>query len=378
MSSDPSPSPSTVTVALGARSYPIHIGPGLLSRLGKRAEPLVRGKRVLLLTDSTVASLHLDVAKASLAPLCTLATHVVSAGESAKDWTTLADVIDAMAAHRMERGSLLVALGGGVVGDLGGFAASIYQRGMAFIQVPTTLLAQVDSAVGGKTAINIPQGKNLVGSFHQPSLVLSDLDVLGTLPRRELLAGYAEMVKYGVIDDPGFFDWLEAHGAGILTGDQAGLAHAVATSCRAKARIVAADEREAGQRALLNLGHTFGHALEATTGFGATLLHGEAVALGMVLAMDLSVDLGLCPSADRNRLVQHLRNVGMMATLADAGLAGLDTDRLMDAMAGDKKVEDGKLTLILARGIGQAFVAKAMDPAAVRATWARHLRGEAA
>jgi 3-dehydroquinate synthase len=273
-------------------------------------------------------------------------------------------VLAAVLERRPERGSMLLALGGGVVGDLTGLAASLLLRGVDFIQAPTTLLAQVDSAVGGKTGINTKYGKNLVGTFHQPRLVLADLDALATLPRREFLAGYAEVVKYGAIDEPDFFAWLEANGAKLVAGDTAARAYAVEQSCRAKARIVVSDERETGQRALLNLGHTFGHALEAALGYGGELLHGEAVAIGMVLAFDVSVRLGLAPAADAARLARHLASVGL--PMRPPG-GGWDVDRLLALMAHDKKVRDGRISFVLARGIGKAFVARDVDTGVVRA-----------
>ncbi|MEO0036446.1 MAG: hypothetical protein RLZZ501_2469, partial [Pseudomonadota bacterium] len=281
---------------------------------------------------------------------------VMPAGEPTKDFPHLEALLDAMLAARAERGTMVVALGGGVVGDLTGFAAAILLRGVDFVQIPTTLLAQVDSSVGGKTGINTRHGKNLVGAFHQPRLVLADTDLLDSLPRRQVLAGYAEVVKYGVIDDPEFFAWLEEHGPALVAGDAAARRHAVAVSCRAKARIVAADERESGQRALLNLGHTFGHALEAETGFSDALLHGEAVAIGMVLALRLSARLGLAPAADAERLARHLDAVGLPSALP-AGRAW-DPERLLEHMSGDKKVKDGAITFVLAPGIGHSFLSR--------------------
>jgi 3-dehydroquinate synthase len=251
-----------------------------------------------------------------------------------------------------------VALGGGVIGDLTGFAAAILLRGLDFVQVPTTLLAQVDSSVGGKTGIDSPQGKNLIGSFHQPRLVLADTEALSTLPRRELLAGYAEIVKYGLIDDPEFFHWLETHGHKVIDGDPEARLHAIYKSCQAKARIVAADERESGQRALLNLGHTFGHALEAETGFSEALLHGEAVAIGMVMAFELSVRLGLCPAEDAERLRRHLAAVGLPTDPGHIEGRVFSPAALIEHMTRDKKVRDGRMTFVLARGIGQAFLTR--------------------
>ncbi len=355
---------SKVRVDLGDRGYDIVIGTGLYERAGELIGPVLHEKRVFVVTDERVAAAQWPRLARGLRESgieSVLAT--VPAGEGSKDFAHLAGVLDAVLEKRLERGSTLLALGGGVVGDLTGLAASLLLRGVDFIQAPTTLLAQVDSSVGGKTGINTRHGKNLVGTFHQPRLVLADLDSLQTLPRRELLAGYAETVKYGLIDDPAFFAWLEAHGSDLVAGDVAARAIAVERSCAAKARIVAADEREAGQRALLNLGHTFAHALEAALGYGAALLHGEAVAIGMVLAFDLSARLGLAPATDVARLRRHFEAVGLPVRPPDHAW---DLDRLLALMAQDKKVRDGRITFILARGIGQAFVAREVDGGAVR------------
>lgn len=350
-------SSETVTVDLGDRTYPIHIGPGLLDRAGELILPVMSGNRVLIVTDDQVAPLYLERLERSLAAAGAMPMHtVMPAGEKTKDFPHLEALLDAMLSTRVERGTLIVALGGGVVGDLTGFAASILLRGVDFVQIPTTLLAQVDSSVGGKTGINTRHGKNLVGAFHQPRLVLADTALLDTLPRRQVLAGYAEVVKYGIIDDPDFFAWLEANGAALIAGDADARRHAVATSCRAKARIVAADEREGGVRALLNLGHTFGHALEAETGFSDELLHGEGVAIGMVMALRLSAMLGLSPATDAERLVRHLDAVGLPSGLAGPRL--WDVARLIGHMRGDKKVKDGAMTFVLARGIGGGFLSR--------------------
>lgn len=349
--------PETVTVDLGERSYPIHIGPGLLDRAGELIKPLMRGGRALVVTDTNVAPLYIERLQKSLAAAEIATMHTVApAGEQTKDFKHLEALLDAMLEARADRGTLLVALGGGVIGDLTGFAAAILMRGVDFVQIPTTLLAQVDSSVGGKTGINTRRGKNLVGAFHQPRLVLADTEVLNTLPRRQVLAGYAEVVKYGIIDDEPFFSWLEENGAKLIDGDMAARGHAVAVSCRAKARIVGADEREGGVRALLNLGHTFGHALEAETGFSDALLHGEAVAIGMVMALRLSARLGLAPASDTERLVRHLKAVGLPHALP-AG-RGWDVGRLIHHMHGDKKAKDGKVTFVLAKGIGQSFLTR--------------------
>jgi 3-dehydroquinate synthase len=282
----------------------------------------------------------------------------IAPGEGSKEFDGFEAVANAILDIAPERGSVLIALGGGVVGDLAGFAASVILRGIDFIQIPTTLLAQVDSSVGGKTGINTRHGKNLIGSFHQPRLVLADTAALDTLPRRELLAGYAEIVKYGLLGDAAFFAWLEANGGAVIAGDQAARRRAVTTSCQAKAGIVAGDERETGSRALLNLGHTFAHALEADTGFGARLLHGEAVAIGIVLAFDLSVRLGLCPAADAARVRRHFAAVGLPTGLDAVAGHGWSSGGLLSHMRQDKKVRDGRITFILARRIGDAFIAR--------------------
>ena len=346
-----------VTVELGERSYPIHIGPGLLDRAGALIQPVMRGNRALVITDDQVAPLYLERVEKSLAAAGVMPMHtVLPAGEKTKDFPHLEALLDAMLAARAERGTMVVALGGGVIGDLTGFAAAILLRGVDFVQIPTTLLAQVDSSVGGKTGINTRHGKNLVGAFHQPRLVLADTQVLATLDRRQVLAGYAEVVKYGLIDDVAFFDWLEANAPALIDGDLEARRHAVAVSCRAKARIVAADEREGGVRALLNLGHTFGHALEAACCFDDRLRHGEAVALGMALAFDLSAQAGLCPAADAARVRAHLARLGMPSRRADVPAVPWVPRELLVHMGHDKKVSDGRITFVLARGIGQAFL----------------------
>ncbi|MEM7446202.1 MAG: 3-dehydroquinate synthase [Pseudomonadota bacterium] len=360
-----------VSVALGLRSYDIHIGGGLLSEAGPMIAELHRspspGTNLPVIVDANVTARHLPIVQTSLidAGFEPLIVEVPS-GEASKSFDRLAEVLDAILAAGIERSSMLVALGGGVVGDLAGFAAAVALRGIDFIQIPTTLLSQVDSSVGGKTGINSPQGKNLIGAFHQPRLVLADLDTLETLPRRELLAGYAEVVKYGAIQRPEFFDWLEDNGQKALDGDREAMAHAIRISCETKAEVVAADETEAGRRGLLNLGHTFGHALEAELGYSGHLLHGEAVAVGMVLAFDLSVRLGLCPPNDAARLRNHLATVGLPTTLPDHPNEGWLVDRLLSHMAKDKKVVSGQLTLVLARGIGKAFLTRQTDPADLR------------
>jgi 3-dehydroquinate synthase len=356
----------TVTVGLGDRSYDIIVGTGLLPRAGELIAPHLKRPRTFIVTDANVATLHLPALQRALSAAgIESAAHVLPAGEKTKSFGFLEELIGAMLDARLERRDRVIALGGGVIGDLTGFAASILRRGIGFIQVPTTLLSQVDSSVGGKTGINTRQGKNLVGTFHQPSLVLADTAVLDTLPRRELGAGYAEVLKYGLIRDVAFFDWLEAHGAEVMAGDPAARARAIATSCRAKAEVVAADEFETGDRALLNLGHTFGHALEAETGYSDRLLHGEGVAIGMVLAFELSARLGLCDRQAPVLVRSHLRRLGLPASPADIPGARLDARVLIGHMAQDKKVKDGKITFVLARGIGQAFLTSDVDAAAV-------------
>ena len=352
-------SESRLRVELGARSYDIVIGPGLIGDAGRYIRALGGPPRAIIVTDAHVAALHLPALQAGLerAGLAQQAI-VLPAGEQTKDFTHLAKLSEELLAHGIERGSLLIALGGGVVGDIAGFAASILLRGIDFVQVPTTLLAQVDSSVGGKTGINTRQGKNLVGAFHQPRLVLADLDALATLPKREIRAGYAEVAKYGLLGDAAFFAWLEDHASALIDGDIEARRHAVAVSCAAKARIVGEDEREAGKRALLNLGHTFGHALEAECGYGDELLHGEAVAIGMVMAFDLSARLGLCPTADAARGARHLASVGLPTGLDAIGGRRFVPDRLIDHMRRDKKVSQGRIAFVLTRGIGQAFIAK--------------------
>jgi len=369
------PARETVTVALGERAYDIVIGRGVVAEAGTRAAAL-GARAVALVTDDTVAALHGEALRERLAAAGLRAELVtVPAGEGSKSYATLARVCEAILAQRIERGDLVMALGGGVVGDLAGFAAAIVRRGVRFVQAPTTLLAQVDSSVGGKTGINSAHGKNLVGAFHQPSLVLADTALLDTLPARELRAGYAEVVKYGLIDDPVFFGWCEANAAAVIAGG-AERERAVAHACRAKAAIVARDEREEGDRALLNLGHTFAHALERLAQYDpAILVHGEAVAAGLALAFRFSAALGLAPPADAERVARHLAEAGLPTTLqAFPGLTA-DAERLLDAMAQDKKVVGGRLTFILARGIGESFIAKGVDVPAVRAFLARECAG---
>ncbi|HAM46799.1 MAG TPA: 3-dehydroquinate synthase [Alphaproteobacteria bacterium] len=368
------PREELVTVALGDRSYPIHIGPGLLADLGNRLAPFLKRNRVALVTDRNVADLHLAAAEAALrAAGIACVTQILPPGEQTKNFATLERLLDWLLAEKIERGDLILALGGGVIGDLTGFAAAILRRGVDFAQIPTTLLAQVDSSVGGKTAINSPHGKNLIGAFHQPRIVLADIALLDSLPRRELLAGYAEVVKYGLLGDAAFFDWLEQHGAALCAGDLPARVEAVTQSCRAKAQIVAADEREAGQRALLNLGHTFGHALEQATNYDARLLHGEGVAIGMCLAFALSHAMGLATGQEVERVKRHLSGIGLPVRVADIKGADIDVDTLLAGMAQDKKVADGRINFILPRAIGDSFVTDQVDPDLVRQVLAASL-----
>jgi 3-dehydroquinate synthase len=343
-------------VELDARGYDILVGPGLIARAGAEMLPLMRRKQAVIVTDNIVARHHLAELQTSLSDAgITHHTVVLPPGEATKDLAHFGRLVDDILALGIERGTMLVALGGGVVGDIAGFAAATLLRGIDFAQIPTTLLAQVDSSVGGKTAINTAAGKNLLGAFYQPRLVLADTATLATLPRRELRAGYAEIIKYGLIRDAAFFDWLETKGDGVCDLQPAALTHAITVSCRMKAAVVAADEREAGDRELLNFGHTFGHALEAETGFSDRLLHGEAVALGMAIAFDFAVRLGLASGQDSHRVQRHLATAGLPTELATIGLSGRDADKLLAHMSKDKKVRDGRITLILPRRIGDAF-----------------------
>ncbi|HEY0852196.1 MAG TPA: 3-dehydroquinate synthase [Bradyrhizobium sp.] len=362
--------PVIVDVALGERAYDIVIGRDVLQSVGSRIAAIRPGVRTAIVTDRTVAKNWLAPTQASLAQAGIPASSiVVEEGEGSKSYAGLEKVSEALISSKIERNDLVIALGGGVVGDLAGFAAAILRRGVDFVQVPTSLLAQVDSSVGGKTGINSPQGKNLIGSFHQPILVIADTAVLDTLSPRQFRAGYAEVAKYGLLGDEAFFTWLEKNHADVFSGGSA-REHAIATSCRAKASIVARDERETGERALLNLGHTFGHALETATGFSDRLFHGEGVAVGMVLAAEFSAQLGMIPDSDAARIKHHLADVGLPIRLQDiAGFAqeGLaDADTLMTLMAQDKKVKRGKLTFILLEAIGRAVIAPDVEPAPVR------------
>ncbi len=359
--------PTIVNVALGDRAYDIVIGRGQLAALGARAAALKPGAKAAIVSDVTVAGLHIAAADAALTAGGLSTGHIViPAGEGSKSFACFESVCESLIDMRVERGDLVVALGGGVVGDLAGFAAAVVRRGLDYIQVPTTLLAQVDSSVGGKTAINSRHGKNLVGAFYQPILVVADTAVLDTLPPRQFRAGYAEVVKYGLLGDAGFFAWLDANVKDVFAGGAA-REHAIATSCRMKAAIVARDERETGDRALLNLGHTFGHALEAAAGFSDRLLHGEAVALGMALAAEFSARLGVLAPDKAARAIRHLGGAGLPVSLGEVAGGVPDVDRLMDLMAQDKKVKRGKLTFILLRDIGDAYIASDIDPAPLRA-----------
>ncbi|RLK10374.1 3-dehydroquinate synthase [Ruegeria conchae] len=347
----------TVHVDLAERSYDVEIGPGLLAQSGERIAPLLKRPRVAVLTDETVAGMHLDALRDGLASAGIKMTALaLPAGEATKSWPHFERAVEWLLAEKVERNDIVVALGGGVIGDLAGFAAAVMRRGVSFVQIPTSLLAQVDSSVGGKTGINAPQGKNLIGAFHQPSLVLADTDVLGTLQTRDFLAGYGEVVKYGLLGDAQFFEWLEDNGPLLTSGDMAARVQAVTRSVQMKADIVARDETEQGDRALLNLGHTFCHALEAATGYSDRLLHGEGVAIGCALAFETSSRLGLCSQEDPSRVRAHLSAMGMKTDLADIPGELPDAETLVDLMAQDKKVMDGQLRFIMARGIGQAFV----------------------
>ena len=345
-----------ITVGLGSRAYAIHVGNGLMAHAADLIKPFARGP-VPVVTDNQVGEIHLAQFLDRLGKAGMDARPIVlPAGEASKSFAGLESLCGQLLETGVDRGGLIVALGGGVIGDLTGFAAGVLKRGIGFAQVPTTLLAQVDSSVGGKTAINARQGKNLIGLFHQPRLVIADTALLATLPRRELLAGYAEVVKYGALGDAQFFQWLEQNGPLALGGDSAAMVHAVAHSCQMKADIVARDERETGERALLNLGHTFGHALEAATGFSDRLRHGEGVAIGTALAFALSVRLGLAPAADAERFIAHLKTVGLPSAIGDIPGPRPDSQSLIGHMAHDKKSRDGKLNFVLLRGLGQAFV----------------------
>ena len=367
--------PVIVNVPLGDRAYDIAIGRGLLASFGKRLAAIRPNVRVAIVTDSTVAPLYLDMTEAALSEAGISSVRIiVPQGEKSKSFRVFERVCETLIAERIERGDVVVALGGGVVGDLAGFASAVVRRGLEVAQVPTTLLAQVDSSVGGKTGINSQHGKNLVGAFQQPILVVADTALLDSLPAREFRAGYAEVAKYGLIADEAFFTWLEANWREIFSGGAA-REHAIAVSCRAKAGVVTRDERESGERALLNLGHTFGHALEAATGFSDRLLHGEGVAVGMTLAFAFSAKRGLMLAAEAERVARHLADVGLPTRLSDISGELPGPDGLLELMAQDKKVKRGKLALILARGIGKSFIEPSVDQAEIKTFLAEQLSG---
>ena len=350
----------TVPVALGQRSYDIHIGSGLLEKAGALLSPLLPRSRTVVVTDENVATVQLPRLEKGLRECAVeLQTIILPAGEQTKSFKQLEALTARLLELGVERNDIIIALGGGVIGDLVGFSAAILRRGCRFAQIPTTLLAQVDSSVGGKTAINTSQGKNLVGAFHQPAIVIADVNALETLSARQMRAGYAEVLKYGALGDARFFDWLEANGEAVLDGDTTARVEAIKTSCLVKSSIVAADETEKGARALLNLGHTFGHAFEAAYGYSDTLLHGEGVAVGMALAFEYSARMGLAPATDAERLKSHLRSLRLPAGISDLSSAkALTAETLAAHMMQDKKVEQGELTLILANAIGKAKIVK--------------------
>ncbi len=357
----------TVDVALGSRSYRISIGSGLLATAGAGIRPLLRNPRVAIVTESKVAGLHLDAFTAGLAQAgISHEALILEPGEATKSWEGLETAVEWLLQAKVSRDDYVVAFGGGVIGDLAGFAAAVLRRGVRFIQVPTTLLAQVDSSVGGKTGINSVRGKNLIGAFHQPELVIADVDLLASLDRRDYLAGYAEVAKYGLLGDAAFFDWLESNAAAAASGDVAARIHCVRRSCEMKAAIVARDETEQGERALLNLGHTFGHALEAATGYSNRLLHGEGVSIGCLLAFQASSALGFCSQELPSRVAEHFAGMGMKSSLRDIDGPLPDADGLLELMSQDKKVRDGKPAFILARDIGDTFVARDVDMSVIR------------
>lgn len=349
-------------------SYNIYIGDNILSEAGSLINVCLGKRTCLIVTDKNVGKLHLDRLEALLGASGhkILPSITINPGENSKNYTSLQSILNTMMQEGIDRKTVIIALGGGIIGDLAGFSAAIALRGLDFVQIPTTLLAQVDSSVGGKTGINTAHGKNTIGAFYQPKLVIIDVALLDSLPQREMRAGYAEVVKYGLIRDAPFFKWCQSHGAKLLSNDREAQIHAVSISCRHKAEIVIADEREAGERALLNLGHSFGHALEAIAGYDNTLLHGEAVAIGMSMAFRLSAQLGLCPHADFYLVRDHLISAGLPITPKPFLQ---DIDKLMRLMMQDKKVQDGQLTLILARGIGKAFVCRDVKDQVVRDLW---------
>ncbi|MGH1453136.1 MAG: 3-dehydroquinate synthase [Paracoccaceae bacterium] len=357
-----------VHVGLGDRAYDIHIGPGLLGRAPDLIAPLLKRARVAIVTDENVGALHLGtLVKALESQGIATSSLTLPAGEGTKCWAELTRVSEWLLDEKIERRDIVIAFGGGVIGDLVGFAASILRRGVRFVQIPTSLLAQVDSSVGGKTGINTRHGKNLIGAFHQPVLVLADTGLLGTLTKRDYLAGYGEVAKYGLLGDRDFFQWLEGNASRAAAGDMDARIHLVKRSCEMKAEIVMRDETEQGDRALLNLGHTFCHALEAATGYSDRLMHGEGVAVGCALAFEVSARSGLCSQEEPSRVRAHLRDMGMKVDLTDIAGELPDADGLLDLMGQDKKVQDGKLTFVLARGIGAAFTTADVDRDVVRA-----------
>ncbi len=359
----------TVRVELGPRSYDIKIGPQLIDAAGEMIAPCLSGNRVAIITDETVAGLYLERLVASLDAAGIESVELrLAPGEATKSWDTVCHATDWLLTERIGRDDLVIALGGGVIGDVAGFVAALVRRGIPCVQIPTTLLAQVDSAVGGKTGINTPHGKNLIGAFHQPTRVLSDVSLLTSLSRRELLTGYAEVAKYGLLGSEEFFAWLERHGGDVIAGSASHCVDVVAWSCELKAGLVTKDEKEMGDRALLNLGHTFGHALEAATGYSDRLLHGEGVSIGCRLAFDLSVRLGICPPEDRDRVRRHFRKMGMKTSLSDIPGDLPDADALIDLMGQDKKIRQGANRFVLVRGIGQAFVESGVDADQIRPT----------
>ncbi|MBW4983948.1 3-dehydroquinate synthase [Mameliella sp. CS4] len=364
----------TVKVPLPGREYEVRIGAGLLDRAGAEIAPLLKRPRVAIVSDENVAAAHLATLEAALAAEGIQSVALtLPPGEATKGWPQFTRTVEWLLEQKVERRDIVVALGGGVIGDLVGFAAAVLRRGVRFVQIPTSLLAQVDSSVGGKTGINAPQGKNLIGAFHQPALVLADIGVLETLTPRDFLAGYGEVVKYGMLGDAAFFDWLETNGAKVAGGDRAARAYAVQRSVEMKAEIVLRDETEQGDRALLNLGHTFCHALEAATGYSNRLLHGEGVAIGCALAFELSARLGLCSQEDPSRVRALLKDSGMRCDLADIPGDLPDAEALLELMGQDKKVVDGQLRFILARGIGEAFVTSDVPRDTVRTLLAEQL-----
>ncbi len=378
MSAEPSRKPDVVRVALGDRSYDVLIGPGLLESSSDLIGERLGRARCAIVTDDNVAARHLGALEAGLeATQRHLGTVTLAPGEATKSFAALAGLCERLLEMGLERGDLVVALGGGVIGDLAGFAASIVRRGIRFVQIPTTLLAQVDSSVGGKTGINTPQGKNLVGTFHQPSLVLADTDVLSTLPAREFRSGYVEAAKYGLIRDAAYFAWLMQNAQGVFAKDVAALTHAIAVAVQGKADIVARDETEAGDRMLLNLGHTFGHALEAWAGYSDRLLHGEAVAVGICLAFRLSQELGLIAADETARVEAHFAGVGLPTRIADIAGGKPVAAQLVKILGQDKKVRDGSPTLILVRGIGKAFITREVALAAIQDFLSRQIDSRA-